>query len=204
MNTELTTVVWDVTAPRHLALARRADLMMAVTGLTVPRHVADPTEPTGTDILLQPWDSLSELAAAEHHFLTRSRRTGSMEDLDRSRRLAEIRMHPDLRVIDLIEQEQEDMDVLASRGFTKRMGFSLGLGSGERAVLAVAANRDWVAGLDDGAARAAAQEWGVPVMTTQDLLRAAADRLLVTRAEAEAINRTMIGDGFFGQQQLYP
>jgi hypothetical protein len=106
VNTDSITVVWDVTAPRHLALEGRADILFAVTGLTVPRRVADPTESSGADLLLRDWDSLSELAAAEHHFLTRSRRTGSMEDLARSCRLAGVRMHPDLQVIDLTEEER--------------------------------------------------------------------------------------------------
>lgn len=205
MNAELTTVVWDVTAPRHLALVGRADLLFAVTGLTVPRQVADPADPTGEDILLRQWESLSELAAAEQHFLSLSRRTGNIEDLDRSRRLAAVRTHPDLQVVDLTEEERDNMAVLASRGFAERMGFTLGgLGTGERAVLAVSANRDCIAGLDDGAARDAAREWGVPVMTTQDLLRAAVDGLLITREEAEAINTALLHDGFYGQQQLYP
>lgn len=87
-------MVWNVTAPRHLALAGRIDIPFAVTGLTVPRQVADPTEPSGTDLLLRNGDSLSELAAAEYHFLTRSRRTGSMDDLARSRSLAAIVCSP--------------------------------------------------------------------------------------------------------------
>jgi hypothetical protein len=178
--------------------------MLATTGLTVPRQVADPFDPTGDALLKRAWDSVSELAGAEHYYLTSSRRNSSIDDLGRASRLASLRQHPDLRVIDLTEDEQEDMEILASTAYKRRMGFSIGLGTGERAVLAVAMNRDWTAGLDDGAARAAAEERRVPVMTTQDLLRTAVLQLHLTHLDAEVINSDLLAEGFYGELSLYP
>ena len=69
--------------------------------------------------------------------------------------------------------------------------------------IAVAANRECIAGVDDAAARAAADEWGVPTVTTQDLLRAAIAEGVASAAEAEAVNALMLAEGFFGTPHLW-
>jgi hypothetical protein len=85
------TVIWDVTAPRALALVGHADLMIAVTGITVPRIVADPNDPSGDELLATPADALSELAAAEQYFRHKHRRHREPADYHRAVRLAELR-----------------------------------------------------------------------------------------------------------------
>lgn len=196
------TVVWDVTAPRAFALVGRTDLLFAVTGVTVPRIVADTTDPVGDDLLTVQVHSLSELAAAEQHFRHKHRQKRDAADYDRATRLADLRRHPDLRVVDLDDDEIDDMAVLASAGFRKRLGHTTILGPGERAVIATAANREWIAGLDDAAAGAAADVWGVPTMTTQDLLRAAIAEQVISDAEADAVNAAILAEGFYGQPHL--
>jgi hypothetical protein len=196
-------VIWDTTAPRHLALASRYRLLVSVTGLLVARVVADPSDPGGQQLLAAAPDELSEIAAAERHFRFRYSRHRDGADSDRANALATLRSDPDLQVVDLTIDEQEDMDVLATPAAQRRLGLAMPLGRGERATLAVAANRDWTAGLDDAAARSVAEQWRVPVMTTQDFLRLAAADLTVTREEARQINRELLGGGFFGEAQLW-
>lgn len=197
-------VIWDVTAPRAPATVGHSDLLFEVTGLTVPRVVADPSDPIGDDLLDVDVGGLSELAAAEQYFRHRLRYRQSADpaDYDRAVRLANLRQHPDLRVIDLDSDEADNAKVLASPAFRKRLGQTLPLGRGEIAVIAVAVNREYVAGLDDGAARAAAAEWGVQTMTTQDLLRAAIERGVKSPGEAQAINDAILAEGFRGDAQL--
>lgn len=195
-------VVWDVTAPRALAAAGRADLLFSVTGLWVPRTVADPADPQGDALLNAAPGDLSELAAAEQHFRHRHRRLGDAEDYDRAVRMAAVRSDPNLRVLDLSAEELDDMRVLESPGFRQRLGHVLPLGRGERAALAVAANRELIAGLDDAAARAAADDWGVPTMTTQDLLRAAVAGRVISDRVARAVNDRLLAEGFYGEPDL--
>lgn len=144
--------VWDTTGPRHLALAGRLRLLVAVTGLVVTRPVADPADPHGQALLRHRGDDLSEFAASERHFLRRYDTAGDAEDLQRAEALAAARASRDLRVLDLSDTELEDMDVLASEAFADRLGLTVPLGRGERATLAVASNRELTAGLDDRAA----------------------------------------------------
>jgi len=197
-------VIWDTTAPRHLALAARHRLLVSVTGLLVAREVADPSDPSGRGLLAADPDELSEIAASERHFRLRYGRHRDRADRDRAVALATLRSDPDLQVVDLTVEEQEDMHVLATPAGQRRLGLAAALGRGERATLAVAANRDWIAGLDDAAARSVAEQWRVQVMTTQDFLRRAAADLTLTRDEAEQINRQLIDGGFFGDAQLWP
>jgi hypothetical protein len=93
------TVIWDTTAPRHLALAGALDVLIAVTGLRLPRIVADPSEPTGDDLLIKDPDALSEICASEWHFLWKFRRHNDLADLVHAERLAGVRKRPELIVV---------------------------------------------------------------------------------------------------------
>jgi len=108
-------VIWDTTGPRHLTIADHADVLFSVTRPHVPRVVADPNDPYREDLISSPPDRLSELAAAERHFLMRHRRGGDIEDLKRSTRLAELRRHPDLVIVDLDPTEAKDMMIMSSQ-----------------------------------------------------------------------------------------
>jgi predicted nucleic acid-binding protein len=197
------TVVWDATAPRHLALADALDILIAVTGLRTPRIVADPSEPSGDDLLICNPDTLSEISSAEWHFLYEFRRHGDLADFQRAGRLAAVRKRPELIVEDLTEDEQDDFEVYASQAFTRRHDLLVPLGRGERAVIAVAGNRQWTAGLDDGAARAVAEALGVAVITTQQLLITAVTQGHLSKAEANDLYRRLLDGGFWGPPDLY-
>lgn len=196
-------MVWDTTGPRHLALVERTDVLVAVTGLTVPRLVADPSDPIAEALLDVEASALSEVAGAERYFRDRHRRGGQVDDYERALRLSALRRHPELRVLDLEADEFDDMEVMASGAFVAKHGLVAPLGRGERAVIAIAANREMVAGLDDGVAQNIALDaFGVVSMTTQDLLRAAIAEEKLSEAEASAINASLLANGFRGEPKL--
>jgi hypothetical protein len=196
-------VVWDTTAPRHLAVVNRIEILVTVTGLLAPRAVLDPADPSGDDLLARQPSTISEIACAEQRFLARHRQSRRLDDLAISERLRKLRVDPDTRVLDLTEQEADDAATFASSQFADRVGLLDGLGRGECAVLAVAASRELTAGIDDGAARKVASFIGVCVFTTEDLLRTAVARLLVSKAEAEGIHQSLLDQGFRGSASLY-
>jgi len=90
--------------------------------------VADPDGPYREGLLSSSPDRLSEFAAAERHFLMRHRRGSGIEDLKRSMRLAELRRHPDLVIVDLGPAEAEDMMIMSSQAFANRHGLLAPLG----------------------------------------------------------------------------
>jgi hypothetical protein len=196
------TVVWDTTAPRHLALVGALDVLIAVTGLRVPRIVADPSESTGADLLIKGPEVLSEISSAEWHFLWNFRHHNDLADFTRAERLAAVRKHPKLIVEDLTEVERDDFEVFASEAFVRRHNLIVPLGRGERAVLAVAANRQWTAGLDDGTARDVAKALRVAVTTTQQLLIAAIDQGHLSESEANDLYGRLLEGGFRGPPDL--
>src|SRR5262249_53198155 len=95
--------------PPPLAIPHPTDVLFSVARPHVPRVVADPGDPYRENLLSSSSDRLSEFAAAERHFLMRYRRGSDIEDLKRSERLAELRRHPDLVIVDLDPTEAEDM-----------------------------------------------------------------------------------------------
>jgi uncharacterized protein with PIN domain len=196
-------VVWDVTTPRHLSVVDKAHILVSVTGLLAPRVVVDPSDPSGDALLARRPSTISELAAAEQHFLARYRRCRRLDDLTISERLRKLRADPDVRVLDLTDDEMADATDFASSEYVYHHGLAAGLGRGECATLAIAANRELAAGLDDGAARRLAASIGVPVVTTEDLLRAAVDRCMISKNEAEDIQESLTGRGFRGSPSLY-
>lgn len=197
------TVVWDATAPRHLALAGALDVLIAVTGLRAPRIVADPSEPTGDDLLITDPDALSEIASAEWHFLWKFRRHNDLADFVRADRLAAMRSHPNLIVVDLTGVERDDFEVFAGEAFARRHDLLVPLGRGERAVIAVAANRRWTAGLDDGAAREVAKALRVTVTTTQQLLITAIAKDYLSGPGANELYGRLLDGGFRGPPDLH-
>ena len=169
----------------------------------MPRIVADPSEPFGNDLLLTNPDALSEISGAEWHFLRKFRRHSDLADFVRAERLAAARKHPELIVVDLTDVERDDFDVFASQAFTSRHELLVPLGRGERAVIAVAANREWTAGLDDGAARRVAASLGVVVTTTQQLLIAAVAQGHLSKTDANELYGRLLDGGFRGPPDLY-
>lgn len=195
-------VVWDTVAPRHLAIAGRHDVLVTATGLHVPRVVLDPSDPLGERLLEHRAGDLSEIAAAERHFRYEFRESANDVDFNSAERLAALRGSTDVRVIDLTEAEADDAAVFASQAYADRLGLLTPLGRGEAAVLAVSSNREWRAGLDDGAARRAADESGVVVVTTgQWLLERVALRALSER-EAALLYGQIRSNGFRGPAAL--
>jgi len=197
------TVIWDATAPRHLALAGALDVLVAVTGLRVPRIVANPLEPYGEDLLITDPDALSEVSSAEWHFLRKFRQKNDLADFERAERLAAVRKHRQLVVVDLDESEHDDFEVFASETFTRKHALIAPLGRGERAAIAVACNRQWTAGLDDGAARRVAGGLGVTVTTTQQLLMTATAEGHLSEAEADDLYRRLLEGGLYGPPDLH-
>ena len=196
-------VVWDATTPRHLSVVDQVHILVSVTGLLAPRVVIDPSDPSGDALLARQPSAISELAAAEQYFLARYRKYHRLEDFTTSERLRKLRTDPDTGVLDLTEDETADATDFASNEYVSHHGLAAGLGRGECAVLAIAANRELAAGLDDGAARRLAASIGVRVVTTEDLLRAAVDRSVVSKDDAESIQQSLVSRGFRGSLSLY-
>ena len=118
-------VVWDATTPRHLSVVDQAHILVSVTGLLTPRVVANPSDPSGDALLAMRPSSVSELAAAEQHFLARYRTCHRLEDFTISERLRKLRTDPDARVLDLTEDETADAADFASSEYV----FHYGVGS---------------------------------------------------------------------------
>ncbi len=195
--------VCDTTRLRHLgllaALEGRWEWIFGPQGLTVPRQVIDPDDPVGEVLVeLGPQD-LCELARAERHHYVQYEHTGDRDAWTRAHALEQLRRHPEVRVVDPSADELDDMAALEARATLADPNRRVALGLGERAVLAIASNRDWLAGLDDGAARQMATEWGVTVVTTQDWLRSLAPDVIDFNT-AEDINARMLAGGFRGQE----
>lgn len=188
---------------RHLSVLNQAHILVSATGLLAPRVVVDPSDPSGDVLLTRQPSTLSELAAAEQYFLARYRKHQRLEDFTTSEQLRKLRADPDTRVVDLTEDEVADAADFASSEYVYHHGLAVGLGRGECAVLAIAVNRGLAAGLDDGAARRLAASIGVSVVTTEDLLRAAVDRCIVSKEDAESIQQSLVGRGFRGSASLY-
>lgn len=199
--------VCDTTRLRHLglraALADRWDLLFGPRGLTVPRVVADPDDPTGLELLDYGTDELSEIAGAERHFYTRWDAQGDQDALMYAQALQRVRQHADLRLVEPDQDEADTMAALANRAFSPDAARRVMLGRGERSVLAIADNREWIAGLDEAAARQIALEWGLTVITTQDALRRLVTNGVLGWGESEDINDRMIQGGFHGAQPLH-
>lgn len=195
--------VCDTTRLRHLgllaALRGRWEWIFGPQGLTVPRQVVDPDDPAG-DVLVEidPQD-LSELARAERHYYVEYEHTGDGGDWTRAHALEQLRRHPEMRVVDPTGDELDDMAALEARGTLADPSRRVTLGLGERAVLAIASNREWLAGLDDGAARQMALEWDVTVVTTQDWLRRLTPDVIDIET-AEDINFQILAGGFRGRR----
>ena len=196
------TVVWDATAPRHLALADALDVLIAVTGLRTPRIVADPSEPSGDDLLIRNPDALSEISAAEWHLLYEfvvmvtwqtSGAPGAW-----------------LRYANVLNSSSRTSPMtskMISRCMPARHSAADTTSSSpsgeERAVIAVAGNREWTAGLDDGAARTVAEALGVAVATTQQLLITAITQGHLSETEANDLYGRLLDGGFWGPPDLH-
>jgi hypothetical protein len=195
--------VCDTTRLRHLGLlaARegRWEWIFGPQGLTVPRQVVDPDDPAGQALVdLDPQD-LCELARAERHHYVEYEHTGRGDAWTQAHALEQLRRHPEIRVVDPTAEELDDMAALEARGTLADPSRRVTLGLGERAVLAIASNREWLAGLDDGAARQVALEWNVTVVTTQDWLRRLTPDVIDIET-AEEINIRILAGGFTGRQ----
>jgi hypothetical protein len=166
-------VVWDVTAPRHLAIAGRLDILLEVAGFQATRVVANPADPIEDDLLGVPLELLSELAAAEQYYLTLFRRFGKTTYLNCSLQLQQARHHPDLQILEMNDEEHDAAEVFESWPFAARNGLLAPLGRGEASVLAVTSERGLVAGLEDADARRIAVSYGIQVVTVSDLFQAA-------------------------------
>jgi predicted nucleic acid-binding protein len=197
--------VCDTSRLRHLGLlaARTGnwEWIFGPQGLTVPRQVVDPEDPVGGVLLDFDPQDLCELAQAERHHYVQYENSRDPEAWTRAQALELLRRHPEMRVVDPTAEELDDMEVLKARATLADPSRRVALGLGERAVLAIASNREWLAGLDDGAARAMAVEWDVTVRTTQDWLRGLASRVIDVET-AEDINDRLLSGGFRGRQPL--
>ena len=196
-------VIWDTTAPRHLGAVGRHDILITATGMNVPRVVLDPADPTGEALLGHSVDGLSEIAAAEGWFRRSFRRSPNEADFQAAENLAKLRQDPEVRVVDFEADELDDATTFGSEAFANRMGLLAPLGKGEAAVLAVAANREWRAGLDEAAARGVADQLGIPTVTTQQWLTEQVATLSLGKREAQRVYEQMRRGGFRGPPDLW-
>ena len=192
--------ICNTTPLRHLALARRLDLLSAVLGgsIRTPRQVFDNEEdPDG------PAFHVSELGRSQRYFAARA---DDGEMAERWGRLLEMRARTDLEVIDLDEDELAIYAELQTVEFAKAAGLTAALGPGESAVIAIAESRGWAAVLDDGAARAVLAERapGCEIATTRQVIRlAVTEHELLDSSAAQILYDSIRADGYWGPSSLW-
>ena len=120
--------VCNTTPLRHLALARRVDLLSRVVGgqIRTPRQVFDHEEDPGGPAI-----EISEIGRSERYFASRA---DSGEMADKWGRLIEFRNRTDIEVLDLTERELHLYAELRSAEFARSVGLAARLGPGESAV----------------------------------------------------------------------
>ncbi len=190
----------NTTPVRIFAITGQFDLLAEAVGGTVrvPREVLDPEEDPDLPEAL-----LSEVGRAQRYF---SKRSSDAEALQRRERLAALRTRPDIEIIDLEAAEQERKAELTSRATAGSHGLAAPLGQGEAAVMALAERREWLAVVDDAAARQvlAAIAPTVGVVTSRELLvRAATDSGALDSALAMLIYSDMLAAGYRGPPDLF-
>jgi predicted nucleic acid-binding protein len=193
-------VVCNTTPVRIFAITGQFDLLVGALGGTVrtPRDVLDPEE--DSDL---PESLLSEIGRAERYFAKRSL---DPEALERRQRLAALRDRAEVEVVDLAPPEEARKAELTSSATAAAHGLAAPLGGGEAAVMALAEQREWVAVIDDAAARGvlAAIAPAVEVVTSRELVVSAVTQSgLVDSAEAMLIYHDMLAAGYRGPVDLF-
>jgi predicted nucleic acid-binding protein len=192
--------ICNTTPLRHLALARRVDLLSTVLGgsIRTPRQVFDDEEdPEG------PAYQVSELGQSQRYFADRA---DDGEMAERWGRLLELRARSDIEVIDLNDDELEAYAEVQTGEFAKGAGLAAALGPGEAAVIAIAENRGWAAVLDDAAGRTvlADRAPACEVATTRHVIRLAVTEYeLLDSSEAQILYDSLRADGYRGPTSLW-
>jgi predicted nucleic acid-binding protein len=193
-------IICNTTPVRYFAIVGRLDLLVEACGgrLTVPRVVFDPDEDPDT----RPASLLSEIGQSERYWAVRSH---AVEALETVSRLRSLRSRVDVEAVDLDDEELVIFAEASSRRFAREIGLVAPLGRGEAAVIAIAESRGWTAVIDDRAGREALalRASGALVMTTRELLRAAALEGLISSSEAEKIYAQMRAKGYRGPDNLW-
>jgi predicted nucleic acid-binding protein len=194
--------VCDTTALRHFAIISQFDLLVRTLGGTVrtPRQVFDDEDDVDTPGVL-----VSELGASERYY--RSRSVRDPEATDKWSRLRSLRQRNDIEILDLSNENGEESTYaeLTSAGLARRYGLAAPLGPGEAAVIAIATHRRMRAAIDEHAGRSILHDRspGHSVVTTRDLVRAAAANGFIESPEAEIIYTDMLAEGYRGPQSLW-
>jgi predicted nucleic acid-binding protein len=192
--------IFDTTPVRHFALIGQFDLLveLVVGVVRVPRTVLDPEEdPDGIETLL------SEIGQSARYWARRSNAEDAMEKWGR---LNALRGTDDLEVVDLEgEQELQLFAELQTAAYARSLGLAAPLGAGEAAVISLANHRGLPAVIDDAGGRAAFADRipGGSVLTSRDVLRAAAARGDLTSAEAELVYIDLLSGRYYGPEDLW-
>ena len=192
--------VCNTTPLRHLALARRLDLLSAVFGgkIITPRQVFDPDEDPGG-----PAFQVSELGLSERYFAARS------DDRDMANRwgaMLEVRQRSDIEAVDLDEGELLIYAELLSPEFRRSANLAAPLGPGEAAVIAIAELRGCGTIMDDAAGRRILSERveGVVNITTRQVIRlAVTQHELLDSSEAQILYDQIRAEGYRGPASLW-
>ncbi|HEV2173098.1 MAG TPA: hypothetical protein VGR71_06005 [Nitrospira sp.] len=144
---------------------------------------------------------MSEIGQTERHW-ARTREPDAGVHWSRFRAL---RQRRDLAVIDLDLHELSVVGEITARRYLRRFGKPGRLGKGEAAVIALAENRGWTPIMDDRPGRQilSARVPGSSCFTTDDILRRAALRGLISSREAESAYQEMRRLGYRGPQRLW-
>jgi predicted nucleic acid-binding protein len=193
-------VVCNTTPVRIFAIIGHFDVLTAALGGTVriPREVLDPDEDPDLPEAL-----LSEVGRAQRYF---AKRSSDHEALERRERLSALRTRSDIDIIDLEAAEQDRKAELTSRSTARAHGLAIPLGQGEAAVMALAEHREWVAVIDDAAARRilASVAPAVEVITSRELLvGAVTESGILNSAEVLLIYEDMLAAGYRGPPDLF-
>lgn len=185
---------------RHFAIVGQFDLLVSTLGGRVytPRQVFDDEDDVDSPGVL-----VSELGASERYHRQRSARDA--EATDKWSRLRALRQRSDIAILDMSEDEEVTYAELTSVILAASYGLAGSLGPGEAAVIALASHRGMRAAIDEHAGRSILMDRSphCQVVTTRDLVRAAAAGGFVESPEAEIIYADMLAAGYRGPQTLW-
>jgi hypothetical protein len=203
--------VLDTNVLRYFLFVGRADLLSHILGnpLGVPRIVFDPGEEDSI-----PEDAMSEVRRSivvqrrRSHDWTRDQaaRSNASRNADRLTEIVDLHANGSIEILDMTHDERLVFSRLTTIEHTSAIGLNAILGMGEAVCVAVAVSRNLVLATDDGDALKALRKLRPKArhLRIRALLCEAANRELITRAEANALHREMRRLGLWDRTDPFP
>lgn len=202
------TLLVDAPLLQNWALVKAIDILKQLFpgGITTTDHVYQLDDTTGR--------GGNEIARTRHYYqsrcsdpkLSEHTRRVAMDAVARLDSIADIHIYGDLRITALDDSETELCNQLVSAKRSESLGLTWPIGYTAASCVAVAAARDMTLASDDGDARAALDCLSPehPKQSTQDLLRIAVGKNLISKEKANEIHGAMCQMDLWNPQPPYP